>query len=324
MTSTLDIPPSLQTDNCGNKLYMDFTCPTGMSCCTARFEANPDASGIGIVIAFASNGAINMIIATFLWYLKNFRRPFNPQFECWVQNLADFLAQASLFPGITLLVAAFSQFKTITNYHLWVSVVLADLTTSGRVVVLLNVFLSDQRITKIQASLAFLFQSLFLASLGVLIWRLNNWSDNPGQCFAFHNNGYNTMQDRSFVRFWVIFQLCIWIYWHIIAVPLVNKRMVEKIPKAVRFWFSFIFYVVLDLFLWIWQLYLIARGMVANRDRIIGDEWQMGFGQVASLVAFATVIYAIVLSYQGYILRQKEGDGKSSREKDEEMAFVAA
>jgi hypothetical protein len=200
-----------------------------------------------------------MIIATFLWYLKKFRRPLNPEFETWVQNLADFLAQASLFPGITLLVAAFSQWKTITTYHLWVSVILADLTTSGRVVVLLNVFFSDQRLTKIQASLAFLFQALFLASLGTLIWRLNNWSDSPGHCFAFHNNGFNTMEDRAFVRFWVILQLCIWVYWHIIAVPLINKRMVEKIPDAVRFWFSFVFYVVLDLFLWIWQLYLIAR-----------------------------------------------------------------
>jgi hypothetical protein len=40
--------------------------------------------------------------------------------------------------------------------------------------------------------------------------------------------------------------------------------------------------------------------MVANKDRIIGDEWTMGFGQVASLVAFATVLYAIVLSYQSW------------------------
>ncbi|CAG8769968.1 13817_t:CDS:2, partial [Acaulospora colombiana] len=40
-------------------------------------------------------------------------------------------------------------------------------------------------------------------------------------------------------------------------------------------------------------------GMVANRDRIIGDEWGMGFGQVASLVAFTTVLYAVFLSWQG-------------------------
>ena len=42
-----------------------------------------------------------MLIATFLWYLKGFKRkPGSSRIlEKWVQNLADLLAQASLFPG---------------------------------------------------------------------------------------------------------------------------------------------------------------------------------------------------------------------------------
>jgi len=288
-----------------------------------------------MVISFAMNGAINMTIATFLWYLKNFRRPYNPAFEKYVQNLADFLAQASLFPGITLLVAGLSQWNSISNFHLWVTVVLADLCTSGRVVVLLNLFYAGaQRVTKIQAALAALFQGLFLISLGMLIYRLSNWSNVPGSCFAWKDNGRHSDQERDWVRSWVIIQLVVWGYWHLICPWQVYlaRHQLERVPKRVRFWFSFIFYVVLDLFLWIWQLYLIAQGMYGNQDRIIGSELQVGFGQVASLVALITVVYAVVLSYQDYLIKLKErnqsegstttADGKENK-KDMEMAFVA-
>ncbi|KIM28172.1 hypothetical protein M408DRAFT_329550 [Serendipita vermifera MAFF 305830] len=266
-----------------------------------------------------------MTIATFLWYLKNFRRPFNPAFERYIQNLADFLAQASLFPGITLLVAGLSQWKTITHFHLWVSVVLADLCTSGRVVVLLNLFYGAHRVTKIQAALAALFQGLFLASLGILIYRLSNWTNEPGQCFTFHYNGKQSYDERNFIRLWVIIQLAVWGYWHLICPWQVYlaRHQLEKVPKIVRFWFSFVFYVILDLFLWIWQLYLIAQGMVGNKDRIIGSEWEMGFGQVASLAALVAVIYAIVLSYQDYLLKRKGSPDTPDMKKDMEMAFVA-
>ena len=236
-----------------------------------------------IIIAFAANGAINMTIATLLWYLKNLRRKpgSSREFERWVQNLADLLAQASLFPGlilslfytshtnscssspgISLLVAALSQHRTISVYHLYISVILADITTSGRVVCLINVLVSHNRITKIQATLAAVFQSLFLASLGMLIYRLSaDWSDSPGKCFAFRRGGLHNLRERDFVRFWVVLQLVIWFYWHL-ACPigvLVFRDSLSKIPNAVRFWFSMVFYAVLDLFLWIWQLYLIAQ-----------------------------------------------------------------
>ncbi|KIM28173.1 hypothetical protein M408DRAFT_329551 [Serendipita vermifera MAFF 305830] len=319
---------SIPLDSCNNPLFFtpeELGCVPGEFCCTARFEANPDASGIGIVVAFAINGGINMAIATFLWYLKNFRRPFHHRFEKYIQNLADFLAQASLFPGITLLVAGLSQLKTITHFHLWVSVVLADLCTSGRVVVLLNVFYGAHRVTKIQAALAALFQGLFLASLGILIYRLSNWANEPGQCFAFRNNGRQSYEERNFIRLWVIIQLAVWGYWHLICpwqVYLARKQL-EKVPKIVRFWFSFVFYVVFDLFLWIWQLYLIAQGMVGNKDRIIGSEWEMGFGQVASLAALVAVVYAIVLSWQDYLLKLKLSLNTPDMQKDMEMAFVA-
>jgi len=54
--------------------------------------------------------------------------------------------------------------------------------------------------------------------------------------------------------------------------------------------------------------------------------------QVASLVALITVVYAVVLSYQDYLIKLKErnqsegstttADGKENK-KDMEMAFVA-
>ncbi|CAG7850193.1 SubName: Full=Uncharacterized protein {ECO:0000313/EMBL:CCA72252.1} [Serendipita indica DSM 11827] len=320
--STCDVAPYLE----------GFTCPPGQMCCSARFEANPDASGIGIVVAFAVNGFINMSLATFLWYLKAFRRTpekHNKYFEAYVQSLCDLLAQASLFPGITLLVACLSQWNSITHYHLWVSVVLADLATSGRVVVLLNLFFSEQRVTKIQASLAALFQSLFLACLGILIWRLsgNEWANVPGRCFAFRQGGQNNLQERDFVRFWVIVQLVAWFWWHLVWIfftqlaarqfPDVRWLQIHNVPPRIRFWFGAVFYVGLDWFLWIWQLYLIAQGMTGNRDRIIGSEWGMGFGQVASLVALMTVFYAIFLSYQDYLLKAKgrrmNGEEQASR-----------
>jgi hypothetical protein len=75
--------------------------------------------------------------------------------------------------------------------------------------------------------------------------------------------------------------------------------------------------------------------MNGNKDRIIGTEWDMGFGQVASIVALMTVVYAIVLSYQDYLLKLKERkqneesdttlphDHARADRKDVEMAFVA-
>jgi hypothetical protein len=159
-------------------------------------------------------------------------------------------------------VAAFSQHKTITVYHFYISTVLADLTTSGRVVILFNVLLSESRLTKIQASLAAIFQLLFLASLGMLIYRLSaDWFNVPGKCFAMYHGGLKNVQERDFVRFWVILQLSIWFYWHLVCPlqMLVFRDWLARVPRTVRFWFSFVFYVILDLFLWIWQLYLIAR-----------------------------------------------------------------
>jgi len=178
-----------------------------------------------------------------------------------IQNLADFLAQASLFPGITLLVAGLSQWNSISSFHLWVTVILADLSTSGRVVVLLNLFYSTHRVTRIQAALAALFQTLFLVSLGLLIYRLSNWTDTPGSCFAFKAGGRHSTEERDWVRLWVIVQLAVWGYWHLICPWQVYlaRHMLERVPERIRFWFSFVFYVILDLFLWIWQLYLIAQ-----------------------------------------------------------------
>lgn len=63
--------------------------------------------------------------------------------------------------------------------------------------------------------------------------------------------------------------------------------------------------------------------MASNKDRIIGSEWDMGFGQVASLVATLAVIYAIVLSYQDYVLKLKLASSTTENKKDMEMAFVA-
>jgi hypothetical protein len=165
-------------------------------------------------------------------------------------------------------------------------VVLADLSTSGRVVVLLNLFYAGaHRVTKIQAALAALFQALFLACLGILIYRLSNWTDVPGSCFAFKNDGRHSDQERDWVRLWVIIQLAVWGYWHLICPWQVYlaRNQLERVPKIVRFWFSFVFYVVLDLFLWIWQLYLIAQVRVIftracnfTDMRRPGNEWQQG------------------------------------------------
>ena len=53
----------------------------------------------------------------------------------------------------------------------------------------------------------------------------------------------------------------------------------------------------------------------------------MGFGQVASVMSTMTIVYAIVLSYQDYLLKLKLKLESSSEdgnltEKDMEMAFV--
>lgn len=70
--------------------------------------------------------------------------------------------------------------------------------------------------------------------------------------------------------------------------------------------------------------------MNGNKNRIIGTEWDMGFGQVASVVALMTIVYAIVLSYQDYHIKLRERnqseDGAApadGNKKDMEMAFVA-
>jgi len=68
--------------------------------------------------------------------------------------------------------------------------------------------------------------------------------------------------------------------------------------------------------------------MNGNKERIIGTEWDMGFGQVASCVALITVVYAIILSYQDYLIkleeRKQRGTSTSGEnKKDMEMAFVA-
>ena len=62
--------------------------------------------------------------------------------------------------------------------------------------------------------------------------------------------------------------------------------------------------------------YSMIQGMLANKNRIIGSEWQLGFGQVASLVALMTVFYAIFLSWQGKFLSsppQLLGTGEGER-----------
>jgi hypothetical protein len=75
--------------------------------------------------------------------------------------------------------------------------------------------------------------------------------------------------------------------------------------------------------------------MNGNKDRMIDNasEWQLGFGQVASLVALFTVVYAVVLSYQDYLIKLRERnqsedsatttEGNGNSKKDMEMAFVA-
>jgi hypothetical protein len=133
------------------------------------------------------------------------------------------------------------------------------------------------------------------------------------------DSGLNTLHDRDRVRNWIVVQIATWFYWHFIYPlhGLVFRDRFAKIsvPRMVRLIFLIVFYVGLDLFLWIWQLYLIVivsqdtqarrsidvmrQAMVANRHRIIGDEWGLGFGQVTALVGVSALCYAIFLSYQG-------------------------
>lgn len=69
--------------------------------------------------------------------------------------------------------------------------------------------------------------------------------------------------------FGVLLQLSLWFYWHLVCPiqMLVFRHWLEGVSKRVRFWFSFVFYVILDLFIWIWQLYLIAT--VSNQIKAV-------------------------------------------------------
>ena len=226
--------------------------------------------------------------------------------------------------GITVIISAFSQWRTISLFHVFIC---SNLATTIPIISPTWTGIIERPSYRLMLQRAyFIFFSLSRISLSAyLIHRFRCWENTPGQCFVLPPTPWGDLLHKieslrhiSAVQV-LIFGSALRIISQSVGIVLSIKAAVvefrwheigETLQECLEDWKQRparvrrrnIIIQVSILFLnfvipLIWNTYWTTRIVLANHSHLLGDEYTFTFGQVSALVAFVASFYAIANSY---------------------------
>ena len=223
-----------------------------------------------------------------------------------------------------MIIAAFSQWRTISIFHLFICSNLAStVPTINPTWTRIIERPSDRLMLQRAYFIFFLISRISLSAY--LIHRFRFWENTPGNCFVLLPTPLgNLLQKIEFLRpigavelliagsaLRIILQsvaialsikaAVVEFRWHEIGKTL-QELLEDWKQKPARIRRLNIIIQVSILFLnfvvpLIWNIYWTTRVVLANHSHVLGDEYTFTFGQVGALVVFVASFYAIANSY---------------------------
>jgi len=214
--------------------------------------------------------------------------------------------------GIAMIIATFSQWRTISTFHLLICSNLAS-TIPVFNPTAMGVLDKYSRQTALQHAYVAFYGMLRLAISAYLIHRLRFWENTSGQCFVI---------PRAHPRVDVRVALTLGAALRIAADLIATAASLYRIGREISGWrdrdvlanpdirldfkqgldrkekvFLVSACVILFVIPIIWNTCWTITIVLANQGYILGDEYSLNFGQVGTLVAFVASFYVIWSSY---------------------------
>ena len=230
----------------------------------------------------------------------------------WVEARALDMHNNWVAAGIVMIIAAFSQWRTISMFHLFLC---ANLSSTVPITVQFGKDNNDHsKRTRVQYAYFIFYGILRIAISAFYVYRLRFWSTTPGQCFVIpviipYTDGVKAFLAWTAIRITEEVMLVLALLYSQCVSFLVPERNMEKqishqkdpqeeklssptqglssfkAPKADG-----------PLIL---NAYCTIRVLLANRGHVLGGEYTFTFGQVGALVALVASLYGTVSSYLG-------------------------
>lgn len=308
--------------------------------CTKRFDANPDVSGIGvstqlkwvesglqliircfqILIAFYGQAIlVNALLSANEWF--HYFSSHKTHLHKRIKAIQDGLITDWVTAGFAMIIAALSQWRTISMFHLYLC--------SNLVIIIPipNYFwinFAKMRRTRLQIIYFGTFEMLRFAMLSYLLYRfVRFWSNTSGQCFIPIPGGTGSPGEMVTLSLGMVIPTASEIHLIIATLVYINKGMSRRSQKEtgtavevqattiddqklLAFWTKrkkhiliFIVRFVVRGLAFTCSVYWVMAVVHANRMHIVGDEYIFSFGQVSALVALAASFYKIGNSFLG-------------------------
>ena len=214
-----------------------------------------------------------------------------------------------------MIIAAFSQWRTISIFHLFICSNLASTVPIISPTVTGIIARPSNRLM-LQRAFFIFFLILRISLSAYLIHRFRFWANTPGQCFVLPPESLDGQ--NSTVEL-LMFGAVLSVIFQSVEVALsiktavaesrrhgIKKTLQEHLkdwkrrPAGIRRLRTFNH--VSDLFFdhvvsLIWNIWWTVRVILANHSHVLGDEYTFTFGQVGALVVFVASFYAIANSY---------------------------
>ena len=282
-----------------------------------------------MLIAFYGQGILSFTFFTWIDILVCFF-PKKKLLRKWLESLQAGLITDWVTMGLAMIIAALTQWRTISMFHLFICASLAiTIPTEGAGWEDIIAWERD----RLQFIFLMCFRMLRIAILSYLIYRfVRLWSNTPGQCFilsvhtSYPDNikfpitliAFCILSDASFgirTLFYITSTTC---RQHVAAMDELKKDLavvpdatldaaLDRLSKdlnadlnVIKMIFGITAFLTRSFgrgtFAMINSAYSIWL-VFANRGNIVGDEYILGFGQVAALVTLGASLYKIWISF---------------------------
>jgi hypothetical protein len=210
---------------------------------------------------------------------------------------------AQLVLALSLLITAFTQYHTITLYHLFLCTQLIWIIKSGFGILQVGSLFPNSIISAFHSLMQLLFILVWIALDIATLHRVTKWEHRPGECFlAYYGSGH----DRFDLQFVLCLDLAMIVYFGF-AVPILKhfkwKCTVRKDwQKPMSYLGGFLQLTFLFGF-FMWTSVSIYLTRLANENFIQGSEYSWGFGQVNAIV---TTVFSLTSVITGYRSKKEE------------------
>jgi len=210
-----------------------------------------------------------------------------------------------------MITAAFSQWRTISTFHLFIC---SNLASTIPIFNSMAIGVIDPRSNQslLQRAYFIFYGMLRLAISAYLIYRFRFWGNTPGQCFVIPH-----ALPHIDVRVPLILGTALRIAWDLLFTAVLSLQLTCEIlgwseAKSLPLEASLglkqesslndmkvyaYLGVITFLVPFIWNAYWTITILIANRGHVLGDDYAFTVGQVCALIAFVASFHIIWSSY---------------------------